>query len=36
MLEKNPGILIIDDDAKFRVSVGRLLRTVGLDIRLRL
>ena len=26
----NPSVLIIDDDAEFRDSVGRLLRTVGL------
>ena len=33
MREENPSVLIIDDDAEFRDSVGRLLRTVGLHIR---
>jgi FixJ family two-component response regulator len=33
MLDVNPSVLIIDDDAEFRDSVGRLLRTVGLDTR---
>jgi FixJ family two-component response regulator len=31
MLDANPSVLIIDDDAEFRESVGRLLRTVGLE-----
>jgi FixJ family two-component response regulator len=31
MLDTNPTVLIIDDDPEFRDSVGRLLRTVGLD-----
>lgn len=31
MDETNPSVLIIDDDPEFRDSVGRLLRTVGLD-----
>jgi RNA polymerase sigma factor (sigma-70 family) len=33
MLDATPRVLIIDDDAEFRDSVGRLLRTVGLDVR---
>jgi FixJ family two-component response regulator len=33
MLDAKPHILIIDDDPEFRDSVGRLLRTVGLDAR---
>src|SRR5215471_1797744 len=33
MREENPSVLIIDDDAEFRESVGRLLRTVGLHTR---
>ena len=33
MREENPSVLIIDDDAEFRDSVGRLLRTVGLHTR---
>jgi RNA polymerase sigma factor (sigma-70 family) len=31
MLHANPSVLIIDDDPEFRDSVGRLLRTVGLE-----
>jgi FixJ family two-component response regulator len=31
MREANPSVLIVDDDPEFRGSVGRLLRTVGLD-----
>jgi FixJ family two-component response regulator len=31
MGNSNPTVLIIDDDPEFRDSVGRLLRTVGLD-----
>jgi RNA polymerase sigma factor (sigma-70 family) len=31
MPEANPTVLIIDDDPEFRDSVGRLLRTVGLQ-----
>ena len=31
MPEANASVLIIDDDPEFRDSVGRLLRTVGLD-----
>jgi FixJ family two-component response regulator len=33
MLDAPPSVLIIDDDAEFRDSVGRLLRTVGLKTR---
>jgi RNA polymerase sigma factor (sigma-70 family) len=33
MGEENPSVCIIDDDAEFRDSVGRLLRSVGLNIR---
>ena len=33
MGEANPSVCIIDDDAEFRDSVGRLLRSVGLNIR---
>jgi FixJ family two-component response regulator len=33
MVDPNPTVLIIDDDPEFRDSVGRLLRTVGLDAR---
>ena len=33
MGEANPSVCIIDDDAEFRDSVARLLRTVGLNIR---
>jgi RNA polymerase sigma factor (sigma-70 family) len=33
MRDANPSVLIIDDDPEFRDSVGRLLRTVGLDSR---
>ena len=33
MREPNPSVLIIDDDPEFRDSVGRLLRSVGLDTR---
>src|SRR5512132_855590 len=32
MREANPSVVIIDDDAEFRDSVVRLLRSVGLDI----
>src|SRR6202011_144387 len=31
MRDANPSVVIIDDDPEFRDSVGRLLRTVGLD-----
>src|SRR5215472_3914149 len=31
MRDENPSVLIVDDDPEFRDSVGRLLRTVGLD-----
>lgn len=31
MRDANPSVLIIDDDAEFCTSVGRLLRSVGLD-----
>jgi FixJ family two-component response regulator len=31
MRDTHPSVLIIDDDPEFRDSVGRLLRTVGLD-----
>jgi RNA polymerase sigma factor (sigma-70 family) len=33
MPDTRPSVLIIDDDAEFRDSVGRLLRTVGLNAR---
>jgi FixJ family two-component response regulator len=33
MLDANPSVLIIDDDQEFRESVGRLLRSVGLESR---
>ena len=33
MSDANPSVLIIDDDPEFRDSVGRLLRSVGLDTR---
>ncbi len=33
MGEANPSVLVIDDDAEFRDSVVRLLRTVGLQAR---
>jgi FixJ family two-component response regulator len=33
MADTNPCVLIVDDDADFRQSVGRLLRSVGLDSR---
>jgi RNA polymerase sigma factor (sigma-70 family) len=33
MGEANPSVCIIDDDAEFRDSVARLLRSVGLNIR---
>src|SRR4029079_6565997 len=33
MGEANPSVLVIDDDAEFRDSVARLLRTVGLHTR---
>jgi FixJ family two-component response regulator len=33
MRDTKPSVLIIDDDPEFRDSVGRLLRTVGLDTR---
>jgi FixJ family two-component response regulator len=33
MPDANSSVLIIDDDPEFRDSVGRLLRTVGLDAR---
>src|SRR6202041_3465722 len=31
MLESDPTVLVIDDDPEFRSSLGRLLRSVGLD-----
>jgi FixJ family two-component response regulator len=34
MPEADPTVLVIDDDPEFRSSVGRLLRSVGLDARL--
>ena len=33
MRDTNPCVLIVDDDPEFRNSVGRLLRSVGLDTR---
>jgi RNA polymerase sigma factor (sigma-70 family) len=33
MGEANPSVCIVDDDAEFRESVARLLRSVGLNIR---
>jgi FixJ family two-component response regulator len=34
MPEANPTVLVIDDDPELRSSIGRLLRSVGLDARL--
>jgi FixJ family two-component response regulator len=34
MSESDPTVLVIDDDPEFRSSIGRLLRSVGLDVRL--
>jgi FixJ family two-component response regulator len=34
MPESDPTVLVIDDDPKFRESLGRLLQSVGLDTRL--
>jgi FixJ family two-component response regulator len=34
MSESDPTVLVIDDDPEFRSSVGRLLRSVGLEARL--
>jgi len=33
MRDETPSVLIVDDDPEFRASVGRLLRTVGLNTR---
>jgi FixJ family two-component response regulator len=33
MPDANPNVVIIDDDPEFRDSVGRLLRSVGLETR---
>jgi FixJ family two-component response regulator len=33
MPNANPSVFVVDDDPEFRDSVGRLLRSVGLDIR---
>ena len=33
MVDANPSVLVIDDDAEFRNSVARLLRTIGLETR---
>jgi FixJ family two-component response regulator len=33
MSDESPSVLIVDDDPEFRDSVGRLLRSVGLQIR---
>src|SRR5271167_3197272 len=33
MRDANPSVLIVDDDPEFRDSVGRLLRSVGLNTR---
>ena len=33
MGDANPSVVVIDDDPEFRDSVGRLLRSVGLDTR---
>src|SRR6266702_3939067 len=34
MSDANPTVLVIDDDADVRASVGRLLRSVGVDVQL--
>src|SRR6266851_1743627 len=34
MPDANPTVLVIDDDPDLRVSVGRLLRSVGVDVQL--
>ena len=34
MSDANPTVLIIDDDADLRASVGRLLRSLGIDVQL--
>ena len=34
MSDTNPSILVIDDDPDVRASVGRLLRSLGIDVRL--
>jgi FixJ family two-component response regulator len=34
MPDANPTVLVIDDDSDLRASVGRLLRSVGLDVEL--
>jgi FixJ family two-component response regulator len=33
MSETKPTVLVIDDDADLRASIGRLLRSVGMDVR---
>src|SRR6266852_3686491 len=34
MSDANPTVLVIDDDPDLRASVGRLLRSVGIDVQL--
>ena len=34
MLDATPTVLIIDDDPNLRASIGRLLRSVDLEVRL--
>jgi FixJ family two-component response regulator len=34
MPDANPTVLVIDDDSDLRASVGRLLRSIGLDVQL--
>ena len=34
MVDTNSTVLVVDDDPEFRASVGRLLRSIGLDVQL--
>ena len=34
MSDANPTVLVIDDDPDLRASIGRLLRSVGIDVQL--
>jgi FixJ family two-component response regulator len=34
MPHANPTVLVIDDDSDLRASIGRLLRSIGLDVAL--
>src|SRR5258708_3118027 len=34
MPDSSPTVLVIDDDADLRASIGRLLRSLGLDVQL--